>query len=451
MAEPTIPGEAPSAAVQARPKRRWASVLALSSAAFVDSSEDQALSVLWPNMHRTLGLTVGQLGPVLGIAGVVRTLTLPFWGYVADHFSRKALLVLITGIWGLWTAAVGLVDSLPQLVAVRVMSSLGLGVLWPTAFSLLSDLFSSKERGRAAGIMAAVSFTGSIAAFGILPAIAVASPEAWRTGFVVMGLASSFTGLLLLVVNDPPRGSAEPELSDVINEDMVARYAFRLSDLPVIAKVRTWWVLLVHTAIDNLSLSILYGWAFTWLDSIGLSGSGFIIVALMAVGNLTGHLLFGWLGDVLEQRYHRRGRPVMALVGLTVTVPALAALIGVGSSNTQYLFIFGMIAGIALSSVDTGARWPIAQAVLRPELRATGRASIDMVVGVLGAIMVSFSGFVADRVGVVTMMLLLVPLPKLLGALSWIPVLWTYGEDRQALHETLQARRLEYVGSAGTS
>jgi len=83
----------------AKPKRRWLSVMALSAAAFVDSSENYALSVLRSRMYPSLGLRVGQLGPVLGISDLIRTITLPLWGWAADRFSRKALLVGITGFW----------------------------------------------------------------------------------------------------------------------------------------------------------------------------------------------------------------------------------------------------------------------------------------------------------------------------------------------------------------
>ena len=130
-------------------------------------------------------------------------------------------------------------------------------MLWPTAFSLLSDLFESKERGRATGLMTAVSFAGSIAAYGILPPIAARSPEAWRTGFIVMGLASAASGLLLLFINDPPRGASEPELNDVINQETAARFSFRLKDLRDLLKVHTWRVMLFQNAIDQVAMSVL--------------------------------------------------------------------------------------------------------------------------------------------------------------------------------------------------
>ncbi len=430
------------------PRRRWLSVFALSAAAFVDSSENEALSILWPKMYPALGLRAGQLGPVMGISDLIRTLTMPFWGWAADRFSRKALLVGITGLWGAWTMVIAFVHTLQQLLLVRILSSLGLGVLWPTAFSLLSDLFESKRRGIAAGVMTAVSYLGTITGFVVLPTLAGLSPDSWRLGFVVMGAASILTGLFLLVIDEPPRGAAEPELTDVISEETAARYAFRLRDLPQIARVRSWWVLLLQNSVDNIALAVLYGWAFVWLDSLGLGDQAFMVVILLTLGTLGGHLLFGWLGDRLEERFPTHGRTVMALAGLSLTAPALAAFIGLGHRGIGTLMLFGALAGLGISSVDTGARWPIAQGVLRPELRATGRAALDMAIGATGALMMTLSGRMVDAYGVTRMLLWLVPLPKLMAALLWLPLFRTYPYDRAALRQVLAGRREELTGQS---
>ncbi len=425
--------------------RRWYTVFALSLAAFVDSGENETLAILWPKMYPALRLDVSQLGPVLGIADLIRTFTLPLWGWAADRFSRKSLLVWITGFWGLWTLAIALVQDLTQLLLVRVIASLGLGVLWPAAFSLMSDLFGSKERGKAAGVMTAVSFTGTLASFFVLPMLAGLDAQAWRYGFILMGSISALTGFIFLFINDPPRGAAEPEISDLLGADSAARYAFRLKDMPEIFRIRTWWVLLFQQSIDNIALAVLYGWSFTWLDTLGLGESAFMVVGLLTLGTLLGHLLFGWLGDRLEQRYPERGRAVMAQVGLVVALPSLTLFLLMSSQGLLPLMGFGLLAGLSLSSVDTGARWPMAQAVLRPELRATGRAALDMMTGIVGSLAMTLSGQLVASLGgaITTMLLLLIPIPKLLAALLWVPVFRTYPADRKGLHSLLLGRRAE--------
>ncbi|MCJ7661021.1 MAG: hypothetical protein MUO67_17870 [Anaerolineales bacterium] len=50
------------AIVTVKPKRRWLTVFALSAAAFVDSSENETISILWPFIYPALGLSIGLLG-----------------------------------------------------------------------------------------------------------------------------------------------------------------------------------------------------------------------------------------------------------------------------------------------------------------------------------------------------------------------------------------------------
>ena len=437
-----------AASLSAKPRRRWYTVFTLSSAAFVDSSENETISILWPKIYPALGVKVGNLGLILGISGFVSTITLPFWGWAADRFSRKSLLIWITGFWGAWTAVIAFAQSLSQLLFLRVLVSLGLGVLWPAAFSLLSDLFPSKERGRAAGVMTAISFMGTLVSFFVLPALAAISPEGWRYGFILMGLVSVFTGVLFIFISDPVRGSAEPEIKDVISVQTVERYSLRLADLPAIARIPSWWVLLFQQSFDNIAMAVLYGWSFTWLDTLGLGSSASLVVGVLTLGTLLGHLFFGWLGDVLENRYPAYGRAAMAQIGLVVSLPALTLFLLFGNLGVVPLMVFGLLAGLSLSSIDTGARWPIAQSVLRPELRATGRAALDMVVGAVGSLAIVLTGRLVESLegDITTMLLIMVPIPKLISTLLWTPIFRTYPRDRQSLHDLLLQRREEILG-----
>ena len=110
--------------------------------------------------------------------------------------------------------------------------------------------------------------------------------------------------------------------------------------------------------------------------------------------------------------------------------------------------VFGLFAGLGLSSVDTGARWPIAQAVLPPELRATGRATLDMMIGAVGSLAVAFTGQLVESLGgdITAMLLIMIPIPKLLGALLWALIFRTYPLDRQRMHRLMLDRRGELLG-----
>jgi len=211
--------------------------------------------------------------------------------------------------------------------------------------------------------------------------------------------------------------------------------------------VRSWWVLLFHHAADVVAVSVLYGWSFTWLNEIGLGDSAFLVVASLMFSTLLGHVLFGWLGDRLEIGWPQRGRLVMALIGLTVSVPALAGFIALGRYGMAPLLLFGLLSGLSLSSIDTGARWPITQGILRPELRASGRAALDMVIGLMSSLAVSLSGWLVHLLGdnVTLMLLILIPAPKLLAAGLWLPLFKSYPRDQQALRQLLSQRQQEII------
>lgn len=428
-------------------KRRGLSLFSLSTAFLVDRAEDQALAILWPYMYRSLGASIGKLGFVLGISQLVATLTLPLWGYATDRYSRKTLLVFFTGIWGLWTLIISFVDTLPQLIIVRVLSTFGLGVFIPAAFSLISDLFGAKHRGRATGVMRSASMVGLLASFGLLPLLAAKSPEAWRWGFVIVGLASFISGLFMMFIREPTRGGSEAELQDVITDDTAGRFAFKWSDLRELVKIRSWWLLLSRDTLDAIGFGIFIGWVFTYLNQLGLGQKTFLAIIPVYFGLIGGYIGFGWLGDRLDVRYPSRGRVSLVLVGLILRLPFIVIYLTTGGDNLPLLMVSGLLTALAHTSVSESVNWPIAQAVLPPEIRGSSRAATSMVAGAAAALTFFLSGIVADRIGINSMLLVIVTIPMLLNALAWVPILFTYPRDHMQLRDLLGHRREELIAA----
>ena len=59
----------------------------------------------------------------LGLVGTIRSLlqavSAPFWGFAADRFSRKRVIIVGTGLWGLWTLFCGLTQNFGQLLVIH--------------------------------------------------------------------------------------------------------------------------------------------------------------------------------------------------------------------------------------------------------------------------------------------------------------------------------------------
>jgi len=184
---------------------------ALSLGYFVDQGEGQAMSIFSPVLKAIWGLSISNLSLITFIRSLLQSLSSPFWGYLADRYSRRKVLFWGTGFWGIWTVLVGLTQNFSQLLWVRVISGIGLGCLMPATFSIMADTFAPRIRGRMLGILE------SIGVFGIIIFTVglgrLATPELWRYGFIILGIASIISGFVILfVVKEPVRGAAEPEM-----------------------------------------------------------------------------------------------------------------------------------------------------------------------------------------------------------------------------------------------
>jgi MFS family permease len=418
------------------------SIASLSAAFLVDSSEEQALPLLWPHMFSALGATVGQLGTILGASRLMTTILYPLWGYAADRYSRKKILVWFTGFWGLWTLGITFVGNYPQLLTLRVISGLGLGAFVPAAFSLIGDLFDNQSRGRATGIMRSVGLVGIIISVIFLPTLTENNPDGWRIGFAVLGLASFLSGLFLLVLKEPTRGASEPELSNVITKENANRYSFTWTEFWSLFRIRSWRYLLLNETLTKVSIAVFTGWNFTFLTALELKPPFFYIaIFLVFVGMISGNIFFGWLGDRLDQRMSNRGRVAMMQIGLIVNIPFLIGYLTSSGENIGLLILFGFLSGTSNTSTSEGVVWPMSHAVLPPELRGSSRAIISVSIGALSALALSLSAPIVDSMGISTALLWFVPGLILLSAIVWIPMFRAYPQDRDALHKLLTQRQ----------
>jgi len=420
---------------------RWFSVIALSSSALVDSMEDYGYEILWPFMYPSLGLEVSMLASLLSVGKFISTVTTPIWGAIADRYSRKTMLIVMTGIWGLWTGAIGFVQTFWQLLAVRLVASLGLAVLYPAAYSIISDLFRREERGKAIGVMGAFGFAGSMVSTVVLATVAATNPEAWRFGFILMGALSFITGLMLCFTKEPVRGAMEHELADVVNKEN--EFKFNFKKVPLLLKIPSYWIIMLDEIFDWIGFSTLTAWAFTWLDQQDLGPNVTFAMLFMFVGVIAGHLIFGWLSDKLDVRYPKYGRLVLGHIGLVLSVISTLGFLLLGGKSMGYLIVTGLLFGFSFPIKETGSRIPLLQNILLPELRASGRAFIEVIKGLILTGTLSLSGVLLNRLGddLQTMMLLFVPTTMAIASIIWIFLYRVYPRDLEAFKAILAKQR----------
>jgi MFS family permease len=431
--------------------RRGRLLTALGFGFFIDSAEDVALPMMWPAVRATLGLSYAQLGYIDSIRVIFQTFSGPFWGMLADRYNRKWILVIGTGVWGLWTSLCGLATDYWQLLILRVIACIGLGCLYPAAFSLLADSFGPKQRGRAMGTISAIGMFGIVAGALAFGEVIGVSEEGWRLGFIGLGLTSILSGLVIaLLVKEPVRGAAEPELEAVITEAEAARFRFRMVDVKELLGVKTVLVNFLQGIFMLTTINALATFYVTWLvDDRGFSEAdaplffGGVVISL-ALGNLAG----GLVGDWAYNRSPKYGRALISQVSIGIALPAMWYLF-TRATTTLEIVVCSVIAGFFLDWTRRGAMQPMVQSAVRPELRSTAMALTEFVNGAFASVVIILFGNFADQYGLSRTLLILTSgfwaLAFLVTPLYYV----VFPKDAQRLHDQMLERRELITGQDG--
>ncbi len=193
--------------------------------------------------------------------------------------------------------------------------------------------------------------------------------------------------------------------------------------------------------------SLLFAFLFTWLNTLDYSQKTILgVTPILFVGSLVAYAASGFISDKMEDRWPKSGRFTLGLISLLLIVIGQIGFILMGGSSIGALYLFGFLTGIGIGSIETGVRVPLSQNVLPPELRATGRGLLDMVVAGSGALSLILFGVILDNSGVsFTMLLLVIPVAIFISTLFWLPILRSYPLDCLSLHERLAGQREEIL------
>ena len=184
-------------------RRRWAGLVLLCGALFLEAMNLYSISVQIPPMSQDLHLspTIGQL--------LVSTYLVSFAGFlllggkIADWLGRRLVFVSGVTLFGVASLAAGLANGAVVLIIARAAQGLGAALTTPAAVSIITSTFAEgPERNRAMGIYSMVGASGS--AVGAALAGVLVNWLNWRWAFfdyiVITGLILALTPALVLAL-----------------------------------------------------------------------------------------------------------------------------------------------------------------------------------------------------------------------------------------------------------
>ena len=167
-------------------RQRWTLLATIigSGAVFLDGT---IVNVALPRIGRELPATlVGVLeGQTYVVSGYLATLAalLILAGALSDHFGRRRIYALgLTG-FAITSGLCGLTPSFEWLIAFRLLQGAAGALMVPGALSIITQTFTTSERGRAFGIWTAA--TSGLVLLGPLLGGLLVDTIGWRFAFLV--------------------------------------------------------------------------------------------------------------------------------------------------------------------------------------------------------------------------------------------------------------------------
>ena len=426
-------------------KSKWQTLVALSLGYFVDQGEAQAMSIFSPVLRQLWGLSITNLSWITFVRSLLQSLSSPFWGYLADKYNRKKVLFWGTGIWGVWTMMVGLTQNFGQLLAVRVISGIGLGCLMPATFSIIADTYAPKIRGKMLGILEAIGTLGIIIFTVVLSTLA--TPQGWRWGFIILGAASILSGLMIMVfVEEPVRGAAEPEMKGKLTAQDADRYQTTLDGIKKVLAIPTIRVAILQGLAGSMPWVIMGAFFILWLvEKRGLSTQEApLAFGAIMIGMAFSAVIGGVLGDWADKKSPKYGRTIVGQVSVFSGIPLTYILLTQTAEwSIVQIALFCFFTALFIGWPGKGSKEPMMQGVVPPELRSTAFAATTFIESGFAAIIALLFGFLADKIDLQTAMLWTIPFPWLLCGLLFSGFYFTYPKDSQKLRATMRQRAQE--------
>jgi len=286
---------------------RWLILAAGTLSATSLSAVQIGISAITPALRTRYGLSLGEIGIVLGATNAGMTLTLLAWGIVSDRIGeRRAIVIGLTGS-ALSLAVAARVNGFPALVAALVATGAFGASVNSASGRAVMHWFAPDERGLALGIRQAAIPIGGFAGAVALPALVSAGGV--HAAFVALAVNAVVWAALAGLVLRERR----------LDEEIAEQFVSPLHDL------RMWLLCSASAFVLAGQLAIMSFVVLFLHDARGFSTAhAALVLAVVQIGGVVVRIVVGRRSD-----RERRRVPLLRRLGaaLAVALGAAAALV----------------------------------------------------------------------------------------------------------------------------
>mmetsp|Transcript_80803 Transcript_80803/g.215662 ORF Transcript_80803/g.215662 Transcript_80803/m.215662 type:complete len:468 (-) Transcript_80803:47-1450(-) len=276
---------------------------------------DAADKALLPATFKALSVTLG-VGPAgLGAFSFAESMSFaaatPVWGALVRYYPTRDVMLGGCGMWGVATFLLAVTGSFQTHMVLRVVNGAALAAVAPAGQALLCDVIPEAERGKAFGLLQAVSTlcAGVCAALcAAMALVTVFGMAGWRVAYLMVCLLSAVVGGLIFTV--VPR--VEPTRVSIgwVGEQQAL--------VSAIFRKRSFLVLVLQGVAGAIPWN---GFSFVplYLQTSGYTDTqAGLIMLLGGSGGVVGSYLGGVLGDHFAKLSANYGRVFIAQVSVVL-------------------------------------------------------------------------------------------------------------------------------------
>ena len=361
----------------------------------LDGIDTQSIGVAAPFIAEELGVKLAHFGPIFSSALVGATVGAASFGPLADRFGRKTLLIVaVLLIGGGFTILTVFANSVPMLMAIRVLAGLGLGGATPCFIALTSEYTPARLRAALVTLMWSAFPLGGLLG-GLLNWYLI--PHAgWRAIFYIGGVAPLVLAVVLFLYlpefdQVPSRPAQRPEgrrphRGPLPLVPCPGRRAFCLGrealawcldSAPIHGRPRTWNAIVVGAVFHGFRRAHGRG----LVDACAIEAQRhFANTAFVVAFNGLG----GFIGQSTSGRLIQRFGIVPVLIPAFLLGAVATVGLGYGASSIALAATFIGLIGVFMG-LGTGGAIALAATIYPTPIRSTG-AGWGMAMGRFGQI-----------------------------------------------------------------
>jgi len=383
----------PAPLLPARPSRhRWVVVAIFFAFMWLHQSDKLLIGSLVEPIEKAFHITKTQMGAVQTGALIVGALLYPLWGYLYDRYARPKLLALASFIWGATTWLSALAPTYRSFVATRASTGID-DSSYPGLYSLVSDYFGPKVRGKIYGLLELTMPLGFLS--GMVLALTLRDVIGWRGVFYITGSLGILLAIVIFFgVKDAPRGKSEPELAEL---KQIGAYRFNWKTALGLFRKPSLVLLFLQGFFGVFPWNVITLWFLNYLETErGYSGGSLMLTMGLAVVVLAlGYPVGGALGDLLFKRTPR-GRIIVAGTGVILGAILLTITLNIPIGN-RLAFLLMLCATALFIPFAAPNVISTVYDITEPEVRSSALAVQYFIESAGAATSPLLAGIIADR------------------------------------------------------